>query len=305
MSLAPIVLFVYNRPDHTRKTLESLQNNILASESELFIFSDGSKNDAAIETVNKVREYIKSIQGFKNITIIERQENLGLANSVISGITEIINKYGKVIVLEDDMILSKYFLKYMNDTLDIYENKDEVISIHAFAQPLEGGIPDTYFLRCTGCWGWATWKRGWNLFESDGQKLLNEIKEKKLKKVFDINGSYPFTQMLEDQVKGLNNSWAIRWHASALLNDKLTLHPGKSQVKNIGFDGAGVHCGISDDFNVNIEDIPVIIKEIPLKENLYVRTKFQNYLKSVQQKKTNVFATKIKFFIDAILSKIT
>ena len=169
MSLAPIVLFAYNRLEHLKKTINALQKNILALDSELYIFSDGAKNEETLQQINKVREYIKTITGFKSITIIERKENLGLANSIISGVTEIVNKYGKIIVLEDDMVTSRHFLKYMNDALDYYENENRVIGIHGYIYPVKKELPNTFFIKGADCWGWATWKRGWDLFEHDGK----------------------------------------------------------------------------------------------------------------------------------------
>ena len=167
----------------------------------------------------------------------------------MDGVSEVIKKYGIIIVLEDDIITSRYFLKYLNQGLNLYENEYDVISIHAWAYPVKKILPETYFLKGADCQGWATWKRGWELFEPDGQKLLNEIEAKNLIKEFDFSGSYPYTQMLKDQIAGKNSSWAIRWYASAFLKNKLTLYPKESLIYNTGFDGSGVNCGNMDNFN--------------------------------------------------------
>ncbi|KKO18108.1 MAG: putative methyltransferase [Candidatus Brocadia fulgida] len=225
MELAPIALFVYNRPWHLRQTVESLNKNELAEFSELFVFSDGPKSEADKEKVLAVRKYIKTISGFKSVNIVEREQNLGLGNSIITGVTEIINRYGRIIVLEDDMISSPYFLRFMNEALEFYEDEERVASIHGYIYPLKTLLPETFFLRGADCWGWATWKRGWNLFETDGSKLLYELKKNNLLRKFDLNGTYPYTRMLKDQAKGKNHSWAIRWHASLFLKEKLTLYP--------------------------------------------------------------------------------
>jgi hypothetical protein len=246
IKLAPIILFVYNRPDHTRQTIESLSANIYADESDLIIYSDAPKNQQAELGVQAVRSYIKTIQRFKSITIIERDKNWGLANSIIDGVTNIINQYGKVIVLEDDMITSPYFLTYMNDGLTVYEKDDRVASIHGYIYPTKNRLPDYFFIRGADCWGWATWKRGWDVFNPNGQLLLNEIKKRKFEKLFNFNNSYDYIGMLQDQIEGKVSSWAIRWYASAFLADKYTLYPGTSFVKNIGFDGSGTHCGDTD-----------------------------------------------------------
>ncbi|HBD95608.1 MAG: glycosyl transferase [Spirochaetes bacterium GWF1_31_7] len=244
---APIALFVYNRLTNTKETVNALSKNMLAKESDLTIFSDGPKADKDIEKVNEVRNYLKTITGFKSITIIESAVNKGLAASIISGVTEIVNKYTRIIVLEDDLVTSPYFLTYMNDALEMYENEEKVASIHGFIYPVKKELPETFFIKGADCWGWATWKRAWDLFESDGLKLLNELKNRKLTKEFNFNNSYSYTDMLERQIKGKNNSWAIRWYASAFLNDCYTLYPGKSLVANIGMN-EGTHCVNGENF---------------------------------------------------------
>lgn len=257
MNLAPIIIFTYFRPLHLRRTIESLKKNDLANCSDLIIFSDGPKEGTAINSVKKVRDYIRYVEGFKSIRIIEREKNLGLSNSIINGVTDSINEFGRVIVVEDDLACSKYFLKYMNDALNYYENEDNVISVHGYIYPVKKSLPETFFLKGADCWGWGTWKRGWELFETDGTKLLTELKNRKLTRRFDMNGAYPYTQMLEKQCTGKIDSWAIRWYASAFLKDKLTLYPGKSLVHNIGNDGSGTHCG-----NLNGFDAILIKKAI-------------------------------------------
>ncbi len=291
MNLAPIVLFVYNRPRHLRQTVEALQKNDLANESELFIFSDGAKPGAE-EKVKEVREYIKTIKGFKKITIIEREKNWGLANNIIDGVTRIVNEYGKIIVLEDDLVTSPYFLKFMNEALEMYKDEEKVASIHGYIYPIDD-LPDTFFIRGADCWGWATWKEKWKIFESDGKKLLNEVKRRNLQKEADFNGSYGYTKMLEDQTKGKNNSWAIRWYFSAFLKDMLTLYPEKSYVKNIGFDKEGTHCKTETNiFDTELND-KFILNKIEVKENLDARRKMEEYLRNNQQ---NIFLKiKLKF----------
>lgn len=278
---APVALFAYNRLWHIQQTLEALQKNEQASESELYIFCDESRTEADADKVQSVRNFVKAVSGFKKFNIIERDKNFGLARSVISGVTEIVNKFGRVIVLEDDMVTSPYFLRYMNEALDYYKDEERVISIHGYIYPVKAKLPDTFFLRGADCWGWATWKRGWDLFESDGQKLLDEIKKKKLGNSFDINGAYPYTRMLEDQVIGHNDSWAIRWYASAFLQNRLTLYPGKSLVHNIGIDKSGMHCSKTDiyDTNISLESIP--ITTIPVIENESVKKEIERYFKSI------------------------
>lgn len=283
MNLSPIILFVYNRPWHTEQTVEALKKNELADKSDLFIFSDGPKveND---ENVKKVREYTKTVNGFKAVTIIEREKNLGLAESVISGVTEIVNKFGKVIVLEDDIVTSKYFLRFMNDGLDYHKNEEKVISIHGYMYPVKEKLPETFFVRGADCWGWATWKRGWNIFNSNGNELLKRIKKLDLQNEFDLYGAHPYTDMLQAQVKGKVDSWAIRWHASAFLKDKLTLYPGRSLVRNIGLDNSGTHCGENKKFDNSLSENRVEVKKIKVVENMNAKMAIAQFLKNRYKK---------------------
>lgn len=280
MSLAPIVLFVYNRPAHTRQTLESLKKNELANKSELFIYSDAPKDELAILKVAEVRKYIKSIGGFKRIKIIEREKNWGLANSVLDGVTKIVNEYGKIIVLEDDLVTSPLFVMFMNEALEMYEDEQTVASIHGYIYPIDG-LPETYFIRGADCWGWATWERAWNIFEADGQKLLNELIERNLQKEADFNNSYGFTQMLKDQIAGKNNSWAVRWYMSTFLKDMLTLYVGKSLVKNIGLDSSGTHRDSTNIMTVELSN-EYNLKKLDAVENVEARKSMENYFNSVK-----------------------
>ncbi|OGP78507.1 MAG: glycosyl transferase [Deltaproteobacteria bacterium RBG_16_64_85] len=282
MKLAPITLFAYKRLWHTRATVEALQKNVLAMECELIVFSDGPRTNADKADVLSVREYLKTVTGFKNVSVTERGKNLGLAQSIIAGVSEVVNQYGRIIVLEDDLLSSPFFLKFMNEGLEYYKDEDKVISINGYLFPVIARLPETFFLKGADCWGWATWKRGWDLFEPDGEKLLGDMRKRHLKKEFDFNGAYPYTKMLEDQTRGKNNSWAIRWYASAFLNDKLTLYPGRSLTKNIGTDASGTHCVKTDLYESQISLNPIEITDIPIEENRSAREEFGRFMKEVQ-----------------------
>jgi hypothetical protein len=274
---APITLFVYNRPAHTRQTVEALLKNELAGESDLIIFSDAPKKPEAAEAVREVREYIRTVTGFRSVSIVEREKNLGLANSIIDGVTSVVNERGRIIVLEDDLVTSPYFLRFMNDALDLYEREESVISIHGYIYPVAEKLPETFFLRGADCWGWATWKRGWELFEPDGEKLLASLKIEHLEREFNFGGSYDYLGMLVSQVKGENDSWAIRWYASAFLKNKLTLYPGRSLVLNIGNDSSGTHCGATEIFSGDTIARPVAVGGIPIVANLEARSAVAKY----------------------------
>lgn len=245
MKLAPIALFVYNRPVHIRQTVEALQKNELVGESDLFIFSDAPKKPEAAEAVREVREYIKTINGFRSISIIERDRNLGLANSVIDGVTRLCNEYGKVIVLEDDLVTSSYFLHFMNEALERYQNESQVMQISGHMFPADiMAETDAVFLPMTTSWGWATWQRAWQYFGPAAAGFETLKHNAKLRRQFNLDGAYDFFGMLEHQLRGTIDSWAIRWYLSVFLLSGLTLFPRKTFVENAGFDGSGTHCGV-------------------------------------------------------------
>ena len=223
------------------------------SDSPFYVFCDGAKRKKDIPLVRETRELIRSYE-LDNATIIEREENMGLANSIITGVTELCNKYGRVIVVEDDLYLSPYFLKYMNTALDTYEEYDEVMHISGYMFPVRGQLPDTFFYRATSCWGWGTWKRAWDKFEPDAHTLLAGFKNRKKRREFDIQGSMKYYRMLILQAIGMSDSWAIRWYASVFLNNGLCLHPGKSLVNNIGHDDSGVHSDCTNVYDVNVSE---------------------------------------------------
>ncbi|MCX5695166.1 MAG: glycosyltransferase family A protein [Candidatus Omnitrophica bacterium] len=267
MKLSPIALFVYNRLRHLQQTIESLKINHLAKESELYVFSDGPKDKEAEEEVKGVREYLKSISGFKDVSIHENKDNLGTSKNIIKGVTSILNEHGKVIVLEDDLQFSPYFLKFMNDALKLYENESKVISVCGYMYPVKINNCETLFLRIPDCWGWATWKRGWDLFADNGKQLYDGLKAKKLFRRFNLDGSFNYVKMLKSQFQGKNDSWAIRWYAAALLNDKLSLYPSKTLAMNMGFDCSGRHGGAVDYFKSELSKDEPSVNKIPIVEN--------------------------------------
>ena len=258
--LAPIALFVYNRPDHTSRTLQFLKQNELAADSRLFIFSDGPKNAKQAEKVAEVRALIKQVEGFKSVEIIERSSNLGLANSVISGVSQLMEEYGQAIIFEDDLITSPCTLRYFNDALFRYQNDDQVMHIGAYMYPLplaeSEQLPETFFFRAATSWGWATWARAWKHFNPDVEALMKQF-DADQKHQFSIEGSMNFWKQMQELKSGKNNSWAIRWYASIFLKGGLTLNPAHSLVSNIGHDGSGVHSGINEIYNVSIHTHPV------------------------------------------------
>ena len=268
--------------------------NAEAPETPLYIFSDSPRNIEASKAVEEVRTYISGIAGFKSLSIIERSHNFGLAGSIIDGVTRVCQQHGRVIVLEDDLVTSRYFLRYMNDGLTLYENDRCVISIHGYVYPVKADLPETFFLMGADCWGWATWKRGWDMFVSDGNQLLDALKKKNLTRRFDYDGAYPHTKMLKEQIKGKNDSWAIRWYASAYVKGMLTLYPKSSLVQNIGFDNSGTHCGTNDSMSVELAQLPIHVDRIPVMENTEARKKIVMFLYLTRI--TSLFRRFAKFF---------
>jgi hypothetical protein len=286
MSRPPITLFVYNRLVHTILTLEALQKNLGARETILYIFSDGPRSDADAEGVAAVRNYVKGVAGFADVILVERERNLGLARSLMGGIDEALGTHESIIVLEDDLVTSPYFLQFMNDALNMYADNPLVASVQGYLPPLGIQLPHVFFLRYVGCWGWGTWRRGWDLFEPDSARLLSDLKRKGLSHEFDVGG-YPFTRMLARQVAGELDSWAIRWHAALFLADKLSLYPGESLVQNIGHDGSGIHCNQSSHFDVPLADMAISVgKENPMK-NINAHKALAAYFREIHPSLTN------------------
>lgn len=265
MTYAPIALFVYNRPNHTRLTVEALKKNILANESDLFIYSDAAKSTKQDDAVKQVREFIRQVDGFKSVTIVEQRLNFGLAKSIIEGVTSIVNKFGRIIVLEDDLVISPYFLEYMNASLNFYQAEKKVMHISGYMFPIKNPeqLPTTFFYRASTCWGWGTWKRAWDDFQLDSKILLENVHLRKLEYEFNVGDTMEFVSMLKAQSEGLIDSWAIRWYANIFLKSGLCLHPAISLVNNVGHDGSGVHCGSNVAYVVDVVNVrPIKIDKL-------------------------------------------
>ena len=271
MTYAPIALFTYNRADHTKRAVESLLRNEEAKDCDLFIFSDGPKTPEKKAGVEENRKYIHTITGFKSITIVEREKNWGLANSLIAGITEVIGKYGRIVVVEDDLVVSPYYLKFMNDGLEKYKDDDRIAAICGFIPQTDQPLPETYFLTYMHPWGWATWDRAWQLLITDTKYLLRKMRFKTYK--FDLDGSTGSYGNLYCQKVGLVDSWYIRLYASFFLAGKLILFPGRPMVENDGMDGSGTHCKETEGSTcyVHPDSHPITFHDIPVEENMQAR----------------------------------
>ncbi len=269
MELAPIVLFAYNRPWHIKQTLESLFENSLAKDSDLFIYCDGPKDNSPIyvlKNINNVRKVIREKLWCKTVTIIESDKNKGLSNSIIEGVTFLVNKHSKIIVIEDDVLLSPFFLKFMNESLEQYKDNNNILSIGSwnyFCNPqlLDGN----FFFRFPDSIAWGTFKRAWDFLEKDSSKALKIIVEKDLEKKFNGNLPFPyFTNMLQEQIDGKINSWAIRWTATAVIHNMVSFFPKQALSKHIGFGNEATHETGEKDYNSHLVLSPIEIPIIPI-----------------------------------------
>ena len=228
----------------------------------MIVFSDGPKTLADSSFVDEVRDFIATIKGFQSVSIHSSKSNKGLARSIIEGVTEVLKRFDRCIVIEDDLVLSPHFLSFMRDGLSKYSDNSRVASIHGYVYPTNSVLPTNFFMKGADCWGWGTWKRAWDLFEPDGSKLLEQLKTRELINEFDFGGSHSFSSMLRKQIEGKVDSWAIRWHASIFLENMLTLYPGKSLVHNIGNDRSGTNSGQYNIFDVSLQKFPLPVADI-------------------------------------------
>lgn len=299
-NLAPLIIFTYNRLDTLELTIKNLQQNILADKTNVFIFSDYAGKEKDIESVNKLRNFIHSIDGFKSITIIEREENYGLAKNIIEGVTNIINKYEKVIVLEDDLLTSKNFLSYMNQALEFYKNDEKISSISGFSwnlYSLKYLKEDTFLAYRPSSWGWATWKKKWENIDWELKDFDTFIKDKKATKVFNLGGM-DMTRMLKHFKEGKNNSWAIRYSYNIFKQNKYCIYPRISKIQNIGFGSNSTHCSgehihktiLDDSENTHFNfSKNLILNEQILKEFRFQNNYLNKTIKRITIKIKNIF----------------
>lgn len=256
MSLAPIALFGYKRPEHLTRTLAALQASPLARASKLHVFSDGPKHSEDRLAVEQVRALVRKIKGFAQVLVHERVGNLGLAQSVIKGVTELSRTYGRVIVLEDDLVVASGFLTFMNQALEHYRDVSQVMQVsgHMFPIPQAVELGDTFFCRKPASWGWATWGRAWAHYNPDSESMIEQISSAARQYEFDVDGSYPYFDMLQQQAAGKMDVWGVCWYASMFLKGGVCLYPTQSLVSNIGMDGSGTHCDPTTRFDVPLSE---------------------------------------------------
>ena len=265
-NFAPVAVFGYNRPDLLERVLRSLSMNILAKDTQVYIFLDGPRGTDNVSTLMEVRNVAEQEYGFRNIQIISRESNFGLAKSIKAGIDHVFSLHDQIIVVEDDLVLAPGFLKFMNESLDFYKTHMKVASIHGYQYPLSEPIENPVFLRGADCWGWGTWKSRWETVSFNSTQLIKELVDRDLVNDFNLSGNMPYFEMLKKLERGEIDSWAICWHASMFLSDSFTLFPPRSLVQNEGNDGSGVHSGVNSIFATNSSkdtrwELPSIVEE--------------------------------------------
>ncbi len=280
MNLAPILLFVYKRPVHTRLTLEALKNNFLANESELFVVSDAPRNPADKDEVESVRELVKSNNWCAKVHLICNEKNLGMNDNFFFHITSLLEKYGRLIVLEDDLCTSPYFLKFMNENLELYQEDKRVMQITGFNFKMKTrNLPSSFLMGVANGWGWATWNNRWQKLIRDPKIVFDKIKQKNLYDRLTIDKSYPdYWKQLESNATGIHNDWDIKWFSSFVLENGLCLYPKESLVVNIGFDGTGMHFKNGNKGHETIlSKKPVLLEKQIIEENELARKYLRAY----------------------------
>lgn len=251
---APVVMFVYAKPEHTSKTIDALARNPEAIHTDLFIYSDAARSGKDDLDVQKVRSIVSNVTGFQSVSLCFRDENIGLANNIMDGVSKICEKYGRVIVVEDDIVTSPGFLAFMNSALERYADDHRVWHITGWNYPFPDSYQsdsDAYLWRLMNCWGWATWNDRWINFKKNPEELINTFSKEDILS-FNLDGAFNLWSQVEDNYNKKINTWAIFWYATIFRNNGLCLNPVRSLAKNIGFDGTGENCNTDDIYNTTL-----------------------------------------------------
>ena len=300
--LAPIALIAFNRVKHFKQTLDALVKNKETKDSILYVCIDGPRNLEDEKSQKEMCRYLEITRlQFQDIKIIKQDSNIGLAKNIIQSVTNIVNRHGKLIVLEDDLLVSRMFLKFMNDALTHYEYNKKVwhIAGHTITND-DQKIDDVFLYRVMNCWGWGTWKNRWSHFEKNSEKLINEFTEEDIKN-FNLDNTESFWSQVVDNHSGLLNTWAIFWYATIFKNKGLCMNPFYSYVKNIGFDGSGTHKNLNKRFQDSqvLNNYGEFKPQLNTEENLLAVERIKKY----NLDKTNNFKKFIKLLIAVLFSK--
>ena len=302
----PIILFTYNRPEHTLKVLEALKKNTLAEQSHLHIFVDGPKKEASEDIRNKiqaVKDIIKSDKWCGSVEYHIAEKNIGCRDSIIQGISKVLETNEAVIVLEDDIVTSPHFLTYMNAALEFYKNRNSVFSISGWNYPENKlKLPkdynyDVYLSLRLLNWGWGTWKNRWEQVDWDKSFIKDFIEDEQLASAFDRAGD-DMTLMLKEEYEGKSDAWDIQFAYNHFKQGAYSIVPTVSYTHNIGLDGTGVHCNSSDSLS---SDLSKCKSQYLFLDNLYLDSRIVNAFYNVNcsqkrplwQKVINYIARKI------------
>lgn len=280
MTPAPIALFCFARPEHTRRTLQALAANDLAPCSALTAFADGPRpgqdDDTAVAATRAVVEDFRP--AFGAVTLVPRPTNMGLADNIVDGVSRLMTDHGRAIVVEDDLVTSPYFLRYMNDALDLYATDERVMHVAGHMPPMDTtGLPETFFWRHSSCWGWASWARAWQHFSRDSGQILHDFRLEDIRR-FDLDGAYPYWQQLLANHEGQLKTWAVFWYASVFRRQGLCLHPRQNMVANIGCDGTGTNCIVDDSPQARLASRRIAIQRQPMKEHAQAMGRLRSLL---------------------------
>ena len=247
----------------------------------MFIFSDAPKDEASTAGVEEVRKYIHTVNGFASVEIIEREENYGCSKNIILGVTRLTYEFGRVIVVEDDILTSPYFLTYINEALELYKNDERVGVVSGFLYPcyreIEATLPQSFFMYGVGSWGWGTWRRAWQGYDYDAWRLLKKIRSAGRENEYNFGlKNKPKSTTLAAQGLGRVDTWDYQLEASEFIHSRITLYPGRAMTNNIGCDGTGEHCGPTeyDKTNLKLAEEYEPLKKIPVEIDTRIRDVF-------------------------------
>ena len=300
-----IIIFAYKRRHHFARLLDSLAANQIAKTLPIRVYIDGPRTEDDCHGVFKVNQEASLSRGLEKLRIIQRPTNLGLYASITLGVSETLKDYECAIILEDDLVLSPHCIDYFLKALSLYQDNDYVASIHAWTPSVGSSLPNTFFLKGSDCWGWATWRDKWNLYRHDASNMVRELKARGLIDEFNFSGGYNYYQMLKDRASNLNNSWAICWKASCFLADQLTLHPSKTLVENIGCDNSGENCNPEPALLSELTKERPILEPIPAVQDEKAYAIYCSHFKSFATKPSLKLKLKelFQYLLDGFVSK--
>lgn len=240
-SFAPVVVFAYRRPRHLEKVLKALMGQPEAGETQLILFLDGARGSSDRSDVAAVKKVAEETKGFRDVRICTAEKNKGLARSITEGVGTVCREHGEAIILEDDIVPLPGFLSFMNEALGKYQDDRNVMQISGYAYPIPNEPLGHVFLPLTSCWGWATWQRAWTEYHWDREEAQKDLQDPDFVQRFDLGGAYPYSQLLEDVVRGKSDSWGVIWYWNVFRRNGVSLFPLNSLIENIGWDGTGEH----------------------------------------------------------------